>query len=180
MAKKVLIISTSLRGKSNSEILAKECEKGARDAGHDVEFLSLRGKDIRFCIGCLSCQKTGSCVLKDDVPEIMAKVKEAEVVVFATPIYYYEMSGQMKTLLDRLNPLYDSDYCFRDIYMIATAAEDENTTIEKAYNGLQGWVDCFERATLKGYVFGGGINNAGKAVQHAEAMRQAYDLGRNV
>ena len=180
MAKKVLIISTSLRGKSNSEILAKECEKGARDAGHDVEFLSLRGKDIRFCIGCLSCQKTGSCVLKDDVPEIMEKVKEAEVVVFATPIYYYEMSGQMKTLLDRLNPLYDSDYCFRDIYMIATAAEDENTTIEKAYNGLQGWVDCFGRATLKGYVFGGGINNAGKAVQHAEAMRQAYDLGRNV
>ena len=180
MTKKVLIISTSLRGKSNSEILAKECEKGARDAGHDVEFLSLRGKDIRFCIGCLSCQKTGSCVLKDDVPEIMAKVKEAEVVVFATPIYYYEMSGQMKTLLDRLNPLYDSDYCFRDIYMIATAAEDESTTIEKAYNGLQGWVDCFERATLKGYVFGGGINDAGKAVQHAEAMRQAYNLGRNV
>ena len=180
MAKKVLIISTSLRGKSNSEILAKECEKGARDAGHDVEFLSLRGKDIRFCIGCLSCQKTGSCVLKDDVPEIMAKVKAAEVVVFATPIYYYEMSGQMKTLLDRLNPLYDSDYCFRDIYMIATAAEDENTTVEKAYNGLQGWVDCFERATLKDYVFGGGINDAGKAVQHAEAMRQAYDLGRNV
>ena len=180
MAKKVLIISTSLRGKSNSEILAKECEKGVRDAGHDVEFLSLRGKDIRFCIGCLSCQKTGSCVLKDDVPEIMAKVKAAEVVVFATPIYYYEMSGQMKTLLDRLNPLYDSDYCFRDIYMIATAAEDENTTVEKAYNGLQGWVDCFERATLKGYVFGGGINDAGKAVQHAEAMRQAYDLGRNV
>lgn len=72
-----------------SEILAKECEKGARDAGHDVEFLSLRGKDIRFCIGCLSCQKTGSCVLKDDVPEIMAKVKAAEVVVFATPIYAY-------------------------------------------------------------------------------------------
>ena len=180
MAKKVLIISTSLRGKSNSEILAKECEKGARDAGHDVEFLSLRGKDIRFCIGCLSCQKTGSCVLKDDVPEIMTKVKEAEVVVFATPIYYYEMSGQMKTLLDRLNPLYDSDYCFRDIYMIATAAEDESTTIEKAYNGLQGWVDCFERATLKGYVFGGGINDAGETVQHAEAMRQAYDLGRNV
>ena len=164
MAKKVIIISTSLRGNSNSEILAKECEKGARDAGHNVEFLSLRGKDIRFCRGCLSCQKTGSCVLKDDVPEIMAKVKEAEVVVFATPIYYYEMSGQMKTLLDRLNPLYNSDYRFRDIYMIATAAEDESTTIEKAYNGLQGWVDCFERAELKGCIFGGGINDAGEAV----------------
>ena len=180
MAKKVLIISTSLRSKSNSEILAKECEKGARDAGYDVELLSLRGKDIRFCIGCLSCQKTGSCVLKDDVPEIMSKVKDAEVIVFATPIYYYEMSGQMKTLLDRLNPLYDSDYRFRDIYMIATAAEDESTTIEKAYNGLQGWVDCFEQAELKGYVFGGAINDTGDAAQDTEALQQAYELARNL
>lgn len=180
MAKKVLIISTSLRGGSNSEILAKECEKGAREAGHDVEFLTLRGKDIRFCIGCLSCQKTGHCVLKDDVPEIMAKVKEAEVIVFATPIYYYEMSGQMKTLLDRLNPLYDSDYKFRDIYMIATAAENEDTTIEKAYNGLLGWVDCFERATLKGYVFGGGLNDAGEAKQDTKAMQEAFHLGESL
>lgn len=180
MSKKVLVISTSLRGRSNSEILARECEKGARDAGNDVEFFSLRGKEIRFCIGCLSCQKTGCCVLKDDVSEIMAKVKEAETIVFATPIYYYEMSGQMKTLLDRLNPLYDSDYNFRNIYMIATAAEDEDTTIEKAYNGLQGWVDCFEQAELKGYVFGGGINDAGDAANHAKAMQQAYELGKGL
>ena len=67
MAKKVLIISTSLRGGSNSDMLAKECAKGAKEAGHDVELLSLKGKDIKYCIGCLSCQKTGMCVLKDDV-----------------------------------------------------------------------------------------------------------------
>mgnify|MGYP000434262491 CR=1 FL=1 len=153
MAKKVLVISTSLRGNSNSEILAKECERGAKDAGHEVEFVSLRGKDIRFCIGCMTCQKSGRCVLKDDVAEIMAKIKEAEVIIFATPIYYYEMCGQMKTLLDRLNPLYESDYKFRDIYMLATAADDDAHAIDKAYNGLQGWVDCFEKAELKGYAF---------------------------
>lgn len=180
MSKKVLIISTSLRKSSNSEALAKAFADGALSAGNEVETVSLTGKDIAFCKGCLACQNLGHCVIKDDALEITEKMKNAEVIVFATPIYYYEMSGQMKTLLDRLNPLYDSDYCFRDIYMIATAAEDESTTIEKAYNGLQGWVDCFERATLKGYVFGGGINDAGEAVQHAEAMRQAYDLGRNV
>lgn len=73
MAKKVLVVSTSLRGNSNSEILAKECERGAKDAGHEVEFVSLRGKDIRFCIGCMTCQKTGHCVLKDDVAEIMER-----------------------------------------------------------------------------------------------------------
>lgn len=74
MAKKVLIISTSLRGGSNSDILANECAKGAKEAGHDVELLSLKGKDIKYCIGCLSCQRTGMCVQKDDVADIMAKV----------------------------------------------------------------------------------------------------------
>lgn len=91
MKKKVLIISTSLRGGSNSEILAKECEKGAKAAGHDVQFLSLKEKEIKYCIGCLSCQRSGSCVIKDDVADILEIVRKAEVIVFATPIYYYEM-----------------------------------------------------------------------------------------
>lgn len=180
MAKKVLIISTSLRGGSNSDILARECEKGAKEAGHDVELISLKGKDIKYCIGCLSCQNTGSCVLTDDVADIMSKVKEAEVIVYATPIYYYEMCGQMKTLLDRLNPIFSADYSFRDIYMIATAAEDEETTFDKAYNGLQGWVDCFEKATLKGIVTGGGIEDANDAPNHAEVLQKAYELGKGI
>ena len=128
----------------------------------------------------MTCQKTGHCVLKDDVAEIMAKVKEAEVVVFATPIYYYEMCGQMKTLLDRLNPLYESDYKFRDIYMLATAADDDAHAIDKAYNGLQGWVDCFEKAELKGYVFGSGIAEPGDAKNHAETLLDAYNLGKSL
>lgn len=177
MSKKVLIISSSLRGGSNSEILAKECEKGALEVGHEVEFISLKNKEIKYCIGCLSCQSKGTCVLKDDVSDIMTKVKEAEVIVYATPIYYYEMSGQMKTLLDRLNPLYSSDYKFRDIYMLATAAEDDESAFEKAYNGLQGWVDCFEKAELKGMVVGGGIDDANTAPDHETVMKEAYKLG---
>ena len=180
MNKKVLIISTSLRGGSNSEILAKECEKGAKEVGHDVQFISLKNKDIKYCIGCLSCQKTGKCVLKDDVIGILEAVREAEVIVFATPIYYYEMCGQMKTLLDRLNPLYASDYAFRDIYMIATAAEDESSAFDKAYNGLQGWVDCFEKATLKGMVTGGGIDDANSALKHNQVMLKAYEFGKKI
>ena len=177
MKKKVLIISTSLRGGSNSEILAKECEKGAKAAGHDVQFLSLKEKEVKYCIGCLSCQRNGSCVLMDDVADVLELVKNAEVIVFATPIYYYEMSGQMKTLLDRLNPLYASDYAFREIYLIATAAENEDSAFDKAYNGLQGWVDCFEKATLKGIVMGGGIDDANSATKHNDIMKDAYRLG---
>lgn len=67
MAKKVLIISTSLRGGSNSDILARECERGAKEAGHEVEYISLKGKEIKYCIGCLACQTKGNCVLKDAV-----------------------------------------------------------------------------------------------------------------
>ena len=177
---KVLIISTSLRGNSNSEYLAHECEKGAIDAGNEVEFLTLKGKNIGYCIGCLACQRTGRCVLRDDAAEFCEKVKNADVLVFATPIYYYEMCGQMKTLLDRLNPLYTSDYRFRKVCMIATAAEDSDSAFEKAYNGLLGWVDCFEKASLRGIVTGGGIGGVNAAPKYTDVMQKAYELGNQL
>ena len=178
--KNVLIISTSLRGGSNSELLAKECAKGAEEAGNRVELLSLKGKKIQYCIGCLSCIKTGKCVQKDDAPEIMEKLRRADVLIFATPIYYYEMSGQMKTLLDRMNPLYSSDYAFREVYMIATAADGGDSTFEKAYNGLQGWVDCFPKAKLCGLVAGEEIGDPKDAVNHPNVMEKAYELGKEI
>ena len=175
---KVLVISTSLRAKSNSDILAESLLAGARDAGHEAEHISLKGKDIRFCIGCLACQKTQKCVLGDDAVWIAEKVKNADTLVFATPIYYYEMSGQMKTLLDRLNPLYPSDYRFRKVYLLTTAAEDEPYVPEKAVSGLQGWVDCFEKAELAGVLFCGGINDPGEASGKKDAQDKAYEFGK--
>ncbi len=176
----VLVISTSLRAKSNTDILAERLIAGARDAGHQVEHISLKGKKINFCIGCLACQKTLKCVQKDDAAEIAEKVKNADTLVFATPIYYYEMSGQMKTLLDRMNPLYASDYRFRRIYMISTAAEDEESVPEKAENGLQGWVDCFEKAELAGTLFCGGFSDPGEAAGREEELAEAYRFGRSI
>ena len=177
--KKVLIISTSLRGNSNSDILARECEKGARDAGLDVEYVSLKEKEIKYCIGCLSCQKTNKCVLNDDVADIMAKVKEAEVIVYATPIYYYEMSGQMKTLIDRLNPMYSKDYKFRDVYLLATAAEEGDEVFEKVITGLNGWIDCFEKTSIKGTVLCGGVSSGGD-ISSNDKLKEAYNLGSHV
>lgn len=177
---KVLIISTSFRKNSNSEYLARECEKGAKDAGSEVEYISLKDKNIKYCIGCLACQKTGQCVQKDDVASIMEKVKNADTLVFATPIYYYEMCGQMKTLLDRLNPLYSSDYQFRNVYMIATAAEDGDFVFEKAYSGLKGWTDCFSRANLCGMVTGGGLDDPDTAKNSHKAIQSAYQLGKTL
>lgn len=177
--KNVLIISTSLRKTSNSHLLAEAFAKGAKASGNDVEIVTLHGKDLKFCIGCLSCVKTGKCVIKDDAPELVGKMHDADVLVFATPIYYYEMSGQMKTLLDRANPLYGGDYRFTDIYMLTSAAEDEAFVPERAVAGLQGWIECFERARLAGSVFAGGVTDPGEIEGHP-ALEKAFAMGKNV
>ena len=177
--KKVIVISTSLRRGSNSDMLADKFVEGAKSTGNEVEKISLVGKEIQFCKGCFGCQKLGKCVIKDDVNDIMAKVLEADVVAWATPIYYYEMSGQMKTLLDRANALYGSDYHFRDIYMLTAAAEDSHEVPQRAIEGLGGWIECFENAHLAGTVFAGGVSAAGDIDGH-NALSQAYDMGKSI
>ena len=177
--KKVIVISTSLRAGSNSDMLAEKFAEGAKASGNVVEKISLRGKEIKFCVGCLSCQKTGACVFKDDVPEIMAKVKEADVVCWATPIYYYEMSGQMKTLIDRMNAMYSREYRFRDIYLLTTAAEAEEDTSRRAEIGLTGWIDCYGKSSLKDHLFCGGVNDA-RDIEGNASLMQAYEMGKGV
>lgn len=174
---KVLVISTSLRARSNTDILTEKLVEGARSAGHQTELISLKGKTIKFCIGCLACQKTQKCIQKDDAVEIAEKVKNADILVFSTPIYYYEMSGQMKTLLDRLNPLYTADYSFRSVYLLAAAAEEEEWVPQNAVQGLQGWIDCFEKAAAGGYRFYGGLTAPGEAAGKTEALEDAYRFG---
>lgn len=177
--KKVLIISTSPRKGGNSDMLAMELMRGAAEAGNQVEYVSLIGKNIQFCRGCLTCQKTLRCVIHDDADVIREQMLHAEVIVWATPIYYYSISGQMKTMIDRGNALYESDYQFRDVYLLATAADDAPTAVEGAVKALQGWIDCFDKATLKGVVFGGGVNQKGDIDNH-QALTEAYEMGKSI
>ena len=154
MKKNILILSTSPRKNGNSEMLAREFARGAEEAGHNVELLSLHDKTIGFCKGCLACQ-----------------------IAFATPIYFYEMCGQMKTLLDRSNPLFPSDYAFRDIYLLATAADSAESSMDGAVKGLEGWIACFEKAALRGVVRGTGADGAGTILHVPAALKSAFELG---
>lgn len=179
MSKNILVISTSLRRNSNSEALADAFIKGAREAGHHVQKISLRDKKIGFCKGCFACLKSGKCIINDDAVEIAEQMRNAGVIVFATPIYYYEMAGQMKTLLDRANSLYGSDYAFQSIYLLSAAAENEEGVDRRAISGLQGWIDCFERAEFSGSVFAGGVNETGEIEGHP-ALKKSYEMGKRV
>lgn len=180
MSKKILVLSTSPRIGGNSETLADAFIKGAEEAGHETKKICLYDKRIEFCKGCLACQTTGKCILHDDADKIVAQMKAADVLVFATPIYFYEMSGQMKTLLDRTNPLFPAEYEFRDIYLLAASADEEESSMDGAVKGLEGWIRCFEKSRLAGVVRGTGADKKGEMKKCMEALSVAFEMGKNV
>ena len=180
MSKKVLIISTSLRPNANSEILAHETERGAKESGHEVEFLSLKDKNIQFCKGCLACQKIGHCVIDDDANEITEKIRNSDVIVWATPVYYYEMSGQMKTLIDRANSMFATGHKFSEVYVITTSADSSENVVQTVINGLNGWIACFDNVKLCGYINGAGLEAPNDAENSKELLQKAYEMGKNI
>lgn len=181
MSKKIVVISSSPHKVSNSEILASEFMKGAKEAGHICEEIKLRDLKYNFCNGCLSCVKTLKCVQKDDISKVLIeKIRTCDIIVFATPVYYYAISGQLKTFIDRLNPIYCSDFKFKEIYLIATAAEDETRTFKGVKEDIKGFVDCYAGTKLKGTLFVGGLDDGGDVKSKKKALKDAYMLGKKV
>ena len=89
------------------------------------------------------------------------------------------MSGQMKTLIDRMNAMYEQDYQFRDVYLLTTAAEDEDQTPKRAEMGLTGWIDCYPKSRLAGTLFCGGVNDA-REIEGSPKLQEAYELGKRI
>ena len=112
--------------------------------------------------------KSGECVIRDDANSITEQIKQADVIVWATPIYYYEKSGQMKVMIDRANSLYETDYQFR-----------EDGVDHRAINGLKGWVACYPKSHFVGSVFAGGVDGSNTIKDHP-ALKKAYEIGKAI
>lgn len=179
MTKNVVIISSSLRNNSNSEIFAKEFVRGA-EKNNNVELINLKDYEINFCKGCLACQHTGKCIINDGVKDIIGKVENADVIVFSTPIYYYSIAGQLKTLLDRLNPLFAKDYKFREVYLITACADEDENAINGSKIAIEGWVECFPKSNLVKTFCGIGCNLGNEALQKNELLDKVRKMGENV
>ncbi len=177
--KNVLIITTSLRNGSNSSMLAEYFKEGAISSGNKVEIVSLKNKNISFCRGCFACQKIGHCVIDDDANEITDKMAQSDVIVWATPVYYYEMSGQMKTMIDRANSLFSRERSFKDVYILATSDDNDPHTIDALVKGVEGWIKCMKGSRLAGKVFVGGIEEE-RAIEGNKGLQEAFDLGKGV
>lgn len=179
MNKKVLIISGSPRLHGNSDTLCDEFKRGAVEAGNTVEKIRLSDKKINYCLGCGVCNATGKCVQKDDMAEILQKMVEADVIVLASPVYFYAMNGQMKTFIDRTVPQY-TQISNKDFYFIITAADTAQKNMDKVIEGFRGFTaDCLDNANEKGIVYGLGAWQKGEIEHNKEAMQQAYEFGKN-
>lgn len=172
----VLVINGSPRTKGNSDLLCDEFIRGAKESGNQVEKISLREKEVYPCRACYACFKTGFCVQKDDMADILNKMEKADVLVLASPTYFLTMSGQMKTFIDRLLPKWQK-LGGKDAYVIVTG-----------HDGKKGLKRCAEDMTVilenlgdrvKQIIWGEHVWQKGEVLK-TRAMEEAYLTGKKI
>lgn len=177
MTKKVLIISASPRKGGNSDLLCDQFLLGAKEAGHDVEKIFLRNYKINYCLGCGVCNTKHVCVQKDDMKALLDKMVEADVIVLATPVYFYTMDAQLKTFIDRCVPRY-TEISDKDVYFIVSAADTDKNNLAPTIEGLRGFTrDCLDGTNEKGIIYGTGAWQIGE-IKELPAYKKAYEMGK--
>lgn len=176
MSKKVLILSGSPRKNGNSDILCDEFARGAAEAGHEVEKIRIAEKKIGYCHACYACRGTGICAIKDDMAEIMQKMIDCDVMVLASPVYFYSIDAQLKAVIDRSVARW-TEVKDKEFYYIVTAADGEKEAADTTIACFRGYADCVEGAKEMGIVYGMGTYEKGE-VKGTIAMTEAYELGR--
>lgn len=179
MTKKVLILSSSPRRGGNSDTLCDEFMRGAKESGNQVEKIFLKDKHINYCTGCSVCSMNGKpCPQKDDANEIVEKMIAADIIVMATPVYFYTMSAQMKTLIDRTCARY-LEIKDKEFYFIISAAETSIPMMERTIEGFRGFLDCLEGPKERGVIYGVGAWKVGE-INDKASMGEAHEIGKKV
>lgn len=175
----IVILMGSPNKKGSTNILVEQFVKGAREAGHTCEIIDVCHADIHPCTGCVRCGYEGPCVQKDDVEAIRAKLLKSEMVVFATPLYYYGMSAQLKTVVDRFCA-YNSSLNSRHLKsaLLTVAWNADNWTFDALtahYKTLVRYIRLRDMGMVLGY--GCGTPSMTQSSQYPE---EAYRLGRSL
>jgi multimeric flavodoxin WrbA len=183
--KNVLVLMASPRARGNSTILAEEAVKGAKKAGATVEAFRLAKMDIGPCLACEGCRKPGAggCVRKDDIRMLHAKLRDADALVIASPVYWFTMSGQAKLFMDRLYAFGAEAYKplkGKRIGIILTYG-DTDPFLSGAVNALRSFQDAFAYvgAPIKGMVYGS-ADKPGEVRANTGLLKEAYALGRKL
>lgn len=172
----VLVIESSPRAHGNSDLICDEFIRGAREAGHAVEKYALRDHELHYCRACYACFRTGKCVIKDCMAELIGKIQDADVLVLATPVYFRAINGQMKTMIDRLLPAWQ-DMGGHDVYLVITGHDGKDglrladTELRDIFGGLGN--------NVVRTIWGESVWQKGEALG-MPAMEEAYETGRGL
>lgn len=176
---KILILSASPRRKGNSSQMCDEFMRGAQEAGHEVEKLIVSHRNIGECLACNTCMRNGgSCVQKDDMREIRNKMFEADVIVLASPVYFYSINAQMKLVIDRCYAFFQK-LAGKTFYYLLSMASSNTETADAALASLRGLVRCVPESKEGGYVLAAGVAET-VDVQKTTALNEAFEMGKNV
>ncbi len=177
--KKVLILSGSPRKGGNSDILCQQFAKGAAEAGNEVEIVRVADKKIAPCKACYYCRThEGECAIKDDMAEVLQKMIDADVIVLASPVYFYSVDAQLKAVIDRTVARW-LEVKNKEFYYIVTCADTEKSATLTTLDCFRGYADCVNGAKEMGVIYGTGVYEKGK-IEGTPAYRQAYETGRKV
>ena len=175
---KILAISASPRKGGNSDLLCDQFLKGAAEAGHETEKVRFDYLTIWPCKACDYCKTNVRCSQIDDMAKIQYQMMKADVIVLATPVYFFSMAGQLKIMIDRCRPKY-TEMKNKQFYYILTSANPNPDAIDSTVAGLRGFLRCLPGAVEKGIIHGAGINAKG-AVEETDAFAKAYEMGREI
>ena len=170
----ILILSGSPRKGGNTELLVEAFEKGASQK-HHVEIVSVRDYKVNPCMGCNACFKNHTCAQKDEMVSIYEKMANADMLVIASPVYFYGISAQLKTIIDRLhNPIRDTFHIKKMALLLVGAA-----SLPELFDAILAEYNlCLNFFNLEdaGKVLVRGVKERGD-IQNTDALNEAYELG---
>lgn len=190
--KKILIVQGGGRSKGNTAQLADAFRKGAEDAGHSVETVSLLKKEVKGCIGCNACRYGKPCIQKDSFNEMVPMIKEADLLVFASPLYFWTISSRIKAFLERFYCLAQEDpnpplgryekYPVKDCALLMASADNFFWTFEQAVSYYQFTMVNYIGFHDKGMLLAGGCGdtNGKPQIQGTGWLEKAYEFGKTV
>ena len=176
---KIILLEGSPNRHGSSNMLAEHFKRGAEETGHSVEIIDTAHADIHLCTGCIHCGYEGPCVQKDDVENIRKKILDADMLVFVTPLYYYGMSAQLKTMIDRFCAFNSSIQRKHMKSALLTAAwnSDDWTfeALEAHYKTLVRYLNLKDAGMVLGYGCG-----TPAMTERSIFPQQAYSLGKGL
>lgn len=190
--KKILVIQGGGRPNGNTAQLADSFIKGAEDAGYSVDKISLLKNEVKGCLGCNACRYGKPCVQKDAFNDMIPKIKSADCIVFASPLYFWTISSRIKAFIERFYCIAEEDpnppfgryekYPVRDCALLMTSADDYFWAFEQAVSYYRFAIVNYIGFCDKGMFLAGGCGDTnGKAqINKTNHLKEVYEFGKEL